>query len=1009
MALESVTNIADLVMTNPTATDPKSEGDDHIRNIKKALKTDLPNITGPITATQAELNVLDGITTNGLIARTAVGTGAVRTLTAGDHIVITNGDGVSGNPVIGIDPNDLPSNAVLVNYTPEGSGAVTTTVQNKLQEVVSVQDFGASPSASAAVNTSAFQAAIDSLTAGTVIVPTGTYSLNTVTLKPGVSLKGDGPLGVNLSAAANSTIILSYVASGSIQTGFTVSGLRFLCGAFTGCTAISIDGNTSAIRCSKVRIENVDIEGAFDFGVVLRFCANTFINNVFCSGVADGVYIDNCADTDITSVKVQNGSNYGFYINGGGGAFDEGVRLISCSTNGQTYGLGINGQDWGVASGCSFTTAPSGALVASSATNWKFSSTEFAVGGVTPGNAGVSLNASCVNFSFSSCQISNNTFGMVLRGSGHTVNGCYFTANSNTDLTLDGALYSTIADSVFRSSGSGIVNSVLEENAANYNVITGNSTNLDVTLVGADSIKRNNVGVTTSVAETDFPAGSVSYTPAGTGAVATTVQSKLREWVSVKDFGADPGASAAVNTAAIQAAADYADSVGAYLGGAPGTYSINNTITLKCSGDLGEMTLSVAGASLSGPAVLVGSTDSNSNTHIHLVLPSVNNTSQTGNNWSGAGSYPGIELANLYYSKVTVNYIRGFLVGLDCSGYGFGFSGNTLLFSASIQDNQVGLRVQPKGADGWANDNLFLAPNIRVNSNFGSEVAGIRNIQILPFDVTNSATSWPNQNIFIKPVLEGNPPEFHIEVAGTDNSFISPRLETILGVTQKIRLTGNASVIKTAYNTFTAGYLSATTVFSTSGLVGGTLVQTSGRNSNDSITSLYPIFSFANSASNAAPIIRLYPSGKQTASALSADTDWTFDQSATVSSYKATAAAHPALTINHGQGTLSFGDGTVAPTKSITGSSTGLRVNSDWWPSSDNTRTLGLNALRWSNTYSTNFRPGAGTATWTSGAGSPEGVLTALVGSLYTRTDGGAGTTLYVKETGTGNTGWVAK
>jgi len=28
---------------------------------------------------------------------------------------------------------------------------------------------------------------------------------------------------------------------------------------------------------------------------------------------------------------------------------------------------------------------------------------------------------------------------------------------------------------------------------------------------------------------------------------------------------------------------------------------------------------------------------------------------------------------------------------------------------------------------------------------------------------------------------------------------------------------------------------------------------------------------------------------------------------------------------------------------------------------------------------------------------------------MYTRTDGGAGTTLYVKESGTANTGWVAK
>lgn len=41
------------------------------------------------------------------------------------------------------------------------------------------------------------------------------------------------------------------------------------------------------------------------------------------------------------------------------------------------------------------------------------------------------------------------------------------------------------------------------------------------------------------------------------------------------------------------------------------------------------------------------------------------------------------------------------------------------------------------------------------------------------------------------------------------------------------------------------------------------------------------------------------------------------------------------------------------------------------------------------------------------GTGSPEGAATAPVGSLYVRTDGSAGTTLYVKESGTGNTGWV--
>lgn len=41
--------------------------------------------------------------------------------------------------------------------------------------------------------------------------------------------------------------------------------------------------------------------------------------------------------------------------------------------------------------------------------------------------------------------------------------------------------------------------------------------------------------------------------------------------------------------------------------------------------------------------------------------------------------------------------------------------------------------------------------------------------------------------------------------------------------------------------------------------------------------------------------------------------------------------------------------------------------------------------------------------------GTPEGQTTAPVGSLALRLDGGASTTLYVKQTGTGNTGWVAK
>lgn len=44
-----------------------------------------------------------------------------------------------------------------------------------------------------------------------------------------------------------------------------------------------------------------------------------------------------------------------------------------------------------------------------------------------------------------------------------------------------------------------------------------------------------------------------------------------------------------------------------------------------------------------------------------------------------------------------------------------------------------------------------------------------------------------------------------------------------------------------------------------------------------------------------------------------------------------------------------------------------------------------------------------------SGLGTPEGSLIAPVGSLFLRTDGVSGATLYIKETGSGNSGWVQK
>ena len=62
MALESGTYINSLNASNPASTDGLAQADDHITLLKSTIKASLPNITGAITSTHTELNVLDGVT-----------------------------------------------------------------------------------------------------------------------------------------------------------------------------------------------------------------------------------------------------------------------------------------------------------------------------------------------------------------------------------------------------------------------------------------------------------------------------------------------------------------------------------------------------------------------------------------------------------------------------------------------------------------------------------------------------------------------------------------------------------------------------------------------------------------------------------------------------------------------------------------------------------------------------------------------------------------------------------
>ena len=113
MGLEIVLHLDDLDATNPVGTDPRSEGDDHIRNVKTALLADFPSISGVVTSTHSELNFVDV---------------AAGTLTASKAIVV---DGSSKIDNLNIDNLNINGNTIsstdtngTVTITPHGTGDI---------------------------------------------------------------------------------------------------------------------------------------------------------------------------------------------------------------------------------------------------------------------------------------------------------------------------------------------------------------------------------------------------------------------------------------------------------------------------------------------------------------------------------------------------------------------------------------------------------------------------------------------------------------------------------------------------------------------------------------------------------------------------------------------------------------------------------------------------------------------------------------------------------------------
>jgi hypothetical protein len=203
--------------------------------------------------------------------------------------------------------NIAPGSSAYMSYVPAGTGAVTTTVQAKLRESVSVKDFGAVGDG-VADDTAAIQLAINAAQlagGGTVFFPAGSYKVSATLLinQPGVYLLGAGMWNTNITRSGDygDTILFT----GNDATGAVISkaGISNLTIKSTGLTTsgahIKMNGVTRA-DLSNLFLENGFI--GFDFlGLTAAYVSTVYLvfTNIF-GGIAAGRKYMRCASAAAT-------------------------------------------------------------------------------------------------------------------------------------------------------------------------------------------------------------------------------------------------------------------------------------------------------------------------------------------------------------------------------------------------------------------------------------------------------------------------------------------------------------------------------------------------------------------------------------------------------------------------------------------------------------------------------------------------------------------------------------
>jgi parallel beta-helix repeat protein len=238
-----------------------------------------------------------------------------------------------------------------VSYVPTGTGAVTTTVQAKLRETVSVKDFGALGDGTTD-DTAAIQAALNAAPQyGTVFFPYGNYIISNELIIPTSNLLVTGRARIT----AKATTQFEFMLKATSLSGVTVENLRFdanksnrSSGATTRFMGVAF------LACTECQFINLQVENCRGYNNISGVAIAAAGQSIRCR--IDGCTITNCGDagntpsTDADAVFTSGEQNV----------------ISNCiATNCTDTGFVIESSNQSVISGCTTRLCGAGAAITS--------------------------------------------------------------------------------------------------------------------------------------------------------------------------------------------------------------------------------------------------------------------------------------------------------------------------------------------------------------------------------------------------------------------------------------------------------------------------------------------------------------------------------------------------------------------------------------------------------------------------------------------------------------------